>query len=211
VAGESEVSNPWEEISLDDYERHMSLDSVRQLQTLKEIMQKQFCACPAKSVMVLGIAGGNGLEHINPLGFEAIYGVDINADYLDECTKRYAQLQQVLHTIHADLTSTSLDLPKADLLVADLLIEYIGYDSFSRAVQVARPDYVTCIIQVNTDASFVSDSPYLHILGRLDRVHHQIDGDALEACMGRLGYSRRLTQMRHLPNGKILARMDFAR
>ncbi len=26
------MSNPWEEISLDDYEKHMSLDSVRQHQ-----------------------------------------------------------------------------------------------------------------------------------------------------------------------------------
>lgn len=31
------MSNPWEEISLDDYEKHMSLDSVRQLQALDSI------------------------------------------------------------------------------------------------------------------------------------------------------------------------------
>lgn len=28
------MSNPWEEIRLDDYENHMHLDSVRQLQTM---------------------------------------------------------------------------------------------------------------------------------------------------------------------------------
>ena len=28
------MSNPWEEISLNDYENHMSLDSVKQLQTM---------------------------------------------------------------------------------------------------------------------------------------------------------------------------------
>ena len=28
------MPNPWEEIRLDDYEKHMSLDSVRQLQAL---------------------------------------------------------------------------------------------------------------------------------------------------------------------------------
>ena len=27
------MKNPWEEISLDDYEKHMSLDPVKQLQT----------------------------------------------------------------------------------------------------------------------------------------------------------------------------------
>ena len=30
------MNNPWEEISLDDYENHMSLDSVKQLQTMNE-------------------------------------------------------------------------------------------------------------------------------------------------------------------------------
>lgn len=29
--------NPWEEINLDDYEKHMSLDSVKQLQAMNEI------------------------------------------------------------------------------------------------------------------------------------------------------------------------------
>ena len=33
------MKNPWEEISLDDYESHMSLDSVYQLQTMNAIMK----------------------------------------------------------------------------------------------------------------------------------------------------------------------------
>ena len=41
------MNNPWEEISLDDYEKHMSLDSVRQLQAmnnrkLSETLCKRF-------------------------------------------------------------------------------------------------------------------------------------------------------------------------
>lgn len=36
------MKNPWEEISLDDYENHMSLDSVNQLQTMNAIMKAQF-------------------------------------------------------------------------------------------------------------------------------------------------------------------------
>ena len=34
------MPNPWKEISLDDYEKHMSLDSVRQLQALDPIMEE---------------------------------------------------------------------------------------------------------------------------------------------------------------------------
>lgn len=51
------MSNPWEEISLDDYEKHMSLDSVRQLQALDSIMKEQFAAYPVETAAVLGVAG----------------------------------------------------------------------------------------------------------------------------------------------------------
>ncbi len=58
------MKNPWEEINLEDYENHMQLDSVRQLQTMNSIMRSQFEAYPVCSAMVLGVAGGNGLEHV---------------------------------------------------------------------------------------------------------------------------------------------------
>ena len=32
--------NPWNEIKLDDYENHMSLDSVNQLQTMNAMMKE---------------------------------------------------------------------------------------------------------------------------------------------------------------------------
>ena len=34
------MKNPWENISLDDYENHMSLDSVMQLQAMNSIMKE---------------------------------------------------------------------------------------------------------------------------------------------------------------------------
>ena len=56
------MKNPWEEISLDDYERHMGLGSVMQLQAMNGMMKNQFEDYPVKSAMVLGVAGGgNGL------------------------------------------------------------------------------------------------------------------------------------------------------
>lgn len=57
--------NPWNEIKLDDYENHMKLASVMQLQSMNEMMYEQFYGYPVTSVMILGIAGGNGLNHVN--------------------------------------------------------------------------------------------------------------------------------------------------
>ena len=86
------MSHPWKDIDLNDYENHMRLENVYQLQTMNEMMKEQFSAYPAKSVMILGIAGGNGLEHIDPKKFRSVYGVDINPDYLNVCQKRYSSL-----------------------------------------------------------------------------------------------------------------------
>lgn len=70
------MNNPWLEINLDDYENHMSLDSVFQLQTMNKIMKEQFYAHSVKTMMILGIAGGNGLEHVDKKIFDKVYGVD---------------------------------------------------------------------------------------------------------------------------------------
>ena len=204
------MSNPWEEISLDDYEKHMSLDSVRQLQALDSIMKKQFAAYPVETAAVLGIAGGNGLEHIGTDKFRRVYGVDINADYLSAVSQRYTQLSGVLECLHIDLINEAEKLPQAQLLIANLLIEYIGYGAFQRAVLQTAPLYVSCVIQINTDAEqWVSESPYLRAFDRLDEVHHQMEEKALTAAMEEIGYSLILQESFSLPNGKALVRLDF--
>ena len=202
--------NPWNEIKLDDYENHMSLDSVNQLQTMNAMMKEQFEAYPVETSMVLGVAGGNGLEHVSKDKYKTVYGVDINEEYLCEVDKRYPQLQGVLKCLKIDLINEADKLPEAQLVIANLLIEYIGYPAFQKAVQKIDPVYVSCVIQINTDtAQWVSDSPYLHAFDRLDEVHHQMEGSALEEAMKEIGYSLILNTLKDLPNGKALQRLDF--
>ena len=204
------MSNPWEEISLDDYEKHMSLDSVRQLQAMNAIMKEQFSAYPVDTATVLGIAGGNGLEHVSPDKFRKVYGVDINADYLRAVSQRYTELSGVLECLQIDLINEAEKLPQAQLLIANLLVEYIGYGAFQQAVLQTAPQYVSCVIQINTDAEqWVSESPYLHAFDRLDEVHHQVEEDALKAAMNETGFSLILQETCSLPNGKALVRLDF--
>ena len=141
--------------------------------------------------MVLGVAGGNGLEHVRRDKYQTVYGVDINGDYLCAVSERYAGLSDVLKCLN-------------------LLIEYIGYDVFQRVIRKVNPEYVSCVIQINTDdKQWVSDSPYLHAFDRLDEVHHQLEGDILSAKLTEIGYSNILQTRTPLPNGKALLRMDF--
>lgn len=205
------MANPWMEINLEDYEKHMSLESVYQIQAMNQIMKEQFSAYPSGSVMILGIAGGNGLEHIDCTVFKNVYGVDINGKYLQVCTERYPQLRGVFTPICTDLTSDALSLPQADLLIANILIEYIGYECFQKVVQMADPVYVSCVIQINTGEDFVSDSPYIHVFDRLDEVHTRIGEKDLTDAMAYIGYKCVFTDMYKMPNGKALLRADYSR
>lgn len=205
----SNMRNPWEKIALSDYEKHMSLDSVYQLQALNEIMKEQFHSFDVDTVMILGIAGGNGLEHIDKKKYRKVYGVDVNEEYLVECQRRYEDIKEIFTAIHVDLLNEDLILPHAKLLIANLLVEYIGYENFCRSVKQVKPEYVSCVIQINTDTSFVSDSPYIHSFDCLTEVHHQMEEQALELCMKAIHYEMNNKTETMLPNGKKLVRMDF--
>lgn len=79
-------------------------------------------------------------------------------------------------------------LPEADMVIANLLIEYIGYKCFQKTIQYIKPTYVSCIIQINMNDDWVSDSPYLHVFDRLEQVHHQVNQHAIKNIMNEIDY-----------------------
>lgn len=207
---DKEMLNPWESISLSDYEKHMSLDSVKQLQALNELMKEQLNRYNVSTAMILGVAGGNGLEYVDKSKYQRVYGVDINADYLEEVSKRYSSLDGVLECIHLDLMTEADKLQVVELVIANLLIEYIGYEAFQKIVKQVKPVYVSCVIQINADdEKWVSDSPYLRAFDGLDKVHHQMEEKRLSEIMGSIGYIEIEQEMYPLPNGKALIRLDY--
>ena len=204
------MNHPWKEIPLDDYEQHMALDSVGQLQALNRIMKNQFEARPVRTAMVLGAAGGNGLEHIRKEKYDSVLAVDINEDYLKAAAKRHLGLQDVLEFLCLDLSAEAEKLPHAELVIANLLVEYIGCDVFQQVICRVNPDWVSCVIQINDDkAEWVSDSPYLHAFDRLDEVHHQMEESLLTEAMKAVGYEKILQEEDSLPNGKKFIRLDY--
>lgn len=206
------IMNPWEGISLSDYENHMCLDSVKQLQAMNEMMKIQLEEYPVNTAMIFGIAGGNGLEHVKREKYIRIYGIDINEEYLSAVKERYSQLQDILECHRIDLMAETDKLPQAELVIANLFIEYVGYDAFAKAVLKSEAKYVSCIIQLNTDdKTWVSDSPYLHAFDGLDAVHHQMDETTLTKALIEIGYTLLKTEEYPLPNGKKLVMMDYER
>ena len=203
------MENPWKTIPLGDYEGHMRLSSVRQLQTLNTLMRGQLARFPVESVMILGVAGGNGLEHADKEKYRKIYGVDVNADYLAEARRRFPELDGVLECVCLDLRTEADRLPRAELVIADLLVEYIGCETFRNVIRHVTPRYVSCVIQKNESAAWVSDSPYLHAFDGLESVHTEIDAQTLTDSLHEIGFRLIDTQTVPLPNGKALQRLDF--
>lgn len=62
---------------------------------------------PSRSVGILGIAAGNGLDEIDATEIDAVYGYDSNPDYLGECQARYAsRFRDRLHLVECSIDRT---------------------------------------------------------------------------------------------------------
>lgn len=82
------MRNPWLDIPLEDYEGHMSSPGVAQLKALADLFEEALNQCRPKSVAILGIAGGNGLERIDISVTNQIVGIDIHPTYLEVVRNR---------------------------------------------------------------------------------------------------------------------------
>ena len=173
------MKNPWIDIPLEIYESHMSLSAVAQLQVLNDIMREQVKASPeAESIAVLGIAGGNGLEHCLER-FKLVYGIDINQAYLEVC-------------------------------IANLLIEYVGIETFCKKAAVAQTQYVSCVIQdPDRKQSFVSESPYQSAFHGIGKLHQDVDETKLTDEMALYRYTQVYRESYDMPNSKRFVRLDY--
>ena len=204
-----DMRNPWRDVPLDQYEKHMAEQKIYQLQELNRLMERQLTGYDVHSVAILGVAGGNGLEHIAAGQYKTIVGVDINENYLNTCWRRYPQLQSCLQLLCVDLRQSEISLPQVDLVVADLILEYIGMGAFFHCLAVVKPEIVSCVVQQNQKEAFVSPSPYSQGLQKVEDIHQDIDPAELVALMKGSGWSVILREEIPMPNGKRLIRLDF--
>lgn len=159
--------------------------------------------------MILGIAGGNGLEYIKKEKIKKVYGIDVNQSYLNEVKERYPHLDGILEYLLINLSKETDKLPNADMIIANLLIEYIGYECFQKVIRQVNPKYVSCVIQINTEDNWVSNSPYLCVFDKLNQAHRKIEEQALKQMMFDIDYRIIKTLEYILPNGRKFIRADF--
>ena len=121
------MANPWLEIPLNDYEEHMRALGVEQLEVLAELFASALATCEPKSVAVLGIAGGNGLEAVDPSVTLRVVGIDINPAYLEATRRRFGTILNLeLHCL--DLANQDIEIEPVDLVHAGLIFEHAGIE-----------------------------------------------------------------------------------
>ena len=121
-------SNPWQNIPLEDYERHMSHRLVGQAILLNALTKKYLDEVKPETAIFLGIAGGNGLEHIDNRITKSVYGIDVNPEYLNAAFTRYKHNIASLQLLNLDIVKHSETICKADFIWAALIMEYTGID-----------------------------------------------------------------------------------
>jgi hypothetical protein len=75
-------TSPWLSIPLADYERHMALPQVGQAAALASEFERLLREHRPAAVALLGCAGGNGLERVDPATTQRVVAPDLNPGYV---------------------------------------------------------------------------------------------------------------------------------
>lgn len=117
--------NPWLTLPLEDYEGHMGSTSVNQLKPLADLFGEALARLRPRSVALLGVAGGNGLEHVDSNLTTRVVGIDVNPAYLAATRQRFPEMRGLeLHC--ADLQHQLPDMEPVTLVQAALVFEHAG-------------------------------------------------------------------------------------
>jgi hypothetical protein len=119
------MESPWLHIPLADYEAHMASSSVDQASLLAEVFSTALQRFRPASVAVIGCAGGNGFDRIDPRTTTRVMGIDINPQYLEATARRHPGHFKELVLHNADIAGDELHLEPVDLSYAALILEYV--------------------------------------------------------------------------------------
>ena len=160
------MRNPWLDIPLADYESHMSMPAIDQADMLAAQFSDALLRFSPEAVAVMGCAGGNGFDKIDPAVTRRVVGVDINPGYIVAASSRFEGSVPGLEFHVADIQSDPLAFEPVDLVYAALVFEYVSLpESLGRLSGACRPGgrLVTVLQMPSQDIHAVSPSPYRSI------------------------------------------------
>ncbi len=207
------MENVWNKIPLEDYELHMQHESVGQLHLLNNLTKKYLEKLSPEIVLFLGIAGGNGLEHIDNNSTNQVFGIDINQNYLDETEKRFKDQIPNLNLINIDISSRKTEkFTKANLIWAALIFEYVETDTCFEFIDnnIQENGYLVVTIQENNGVSSVSQTG-IETIKSAGEIFRIIAESNLVSIADKFGFQKIDFEENILPNKKSLKTYTFVK
>lgn len=197
------MSSPWLHVPLEDYEGHMLSPEVAQLDVLAVLFREVLDYCHPSSVAILGIAGGNGVDQIDPNVTRRIAGIDVNPGYLAAVRRRFRALNDI-ELYCADLAQQMVIMPPVELVHAALIFEHAGVGRCldNAALLVAPNGWLSVVLQLPSQTSAgVATSPYASLQG-LKSAFTLVDPGWLKETLEARGFRLAQQTLRPVAGGK---------
>lgn len=197
------MRNPWLGVPLSQYEQHMSSGRVAQLGVLSDLFAEVLRRCRPKSVAILGIAGGNGLDHIDSSHTRRVIGIDLNPTYLEAVRRRYSSLPG-LDLLCADLSEELPNLEPVQLVHAALIFEHAGIGRcLENAISMVAPDgNLSFVLQLPADSGEPEFASRYSSVRNLKSHFSLVSPVSLCQSLGDRGFQMACKTARPLPGGK---------
>ncbi len=198
------IPNPWLSVPAADYEGHMGSPGVRQLEFLSRVFGELVREFGPESLVVLGCATGNGLEHIERGRVRRLVGLDINAEYLEICRKRHAENIPGLELVCADFASFDLESDSIDFVHAALFFEYV--DPAAAVEKISRwlkpRGILAVVLQLPSDSCGKVSKTDFESVKVLEPVIHLVDPELFGRLVREHGFSEVRSARETLASGK---------
>jgi SAM-dependent methyltransferase len=207
------VSSPWLGIPLADYEAHMALPSVGQAELLAATLEQAVTHLRPRSLLVAGVAGGNGLERVDPAIVDRVLALDIQPAFLAECGRRHGSRFRAFDAVIHDLDRGWPALEPVDLVMAGLVLEYVDVERFCAGLPAVLQPGGHLVVLLQRPAAHlpeVSPSPY-RCLESLATAFRFVDPGDLHMRLERTGLTRLWHDQIRLPSGKEFHRACWRR
>ncbi len=193
--------NPWTVVPATDYERHMGPEGVDQLAPLSSIFQEVYLASQPDTVLLLGCATGNGLEHVNPAVTQKVIGVDVNLQYLGIARQRFMHLGPKLELFCSEAEKFRAPPGSADLVHAALIFEYLHPEVLVRRIsEWLAPAGTACVVlQLPGGEGPAAPSKTMQLIAKAMRL---VPPDELTRLFEHYGMSRKRAKAVPLKYGK---------
>lgn len=176
----------------------MSQPDVAQLGVLADLFSRALERGRPASVVVLGVAGGNGLDRVDRTVTPRVAGIDINPAYLDRVRERLSGLE--LHC--GDLSEGPPGCAPFDLVHAALFFEHAGLCIDAALALVAPGGRLSVVLQLPSETAHGVSPTRFTSMQRL-RDHFQfVDVDRFVEQLQHRGYHLAEHDRVALPAGK---------